>query len=84
MRMEAIADSGVFGEGFQMQTSPQTAAMNAFQDERTDEIIVSTFPGEGSSSWLRGDIVVRLRKATGISVEHVVVTAEEAGAVTTQ
>jgi hypothetical protein len=27
----AMAHRGVFGEGFQMQTSPQTAAMNAFQ-----------------------------------------------------
>jgi hypothetical protein len=56
--------------------------MNAFQDERTDEIIVSTYPGEGSSSWLRGDLVGRLRKSTGIPVEHVVVTPEQAGAVT--
>src|SRR5690606_3984538 len=31
--IEAIADSGVFGEGFQMQMSPQTAAMKAFQDQ---------------------------------------------------
>ena len=29
--IEAIADSGVFGDGFQMQMSPQTAATNAFQ-----------------------------------------------------
>src|SRR5579875_2205052 len=31
MRRAAIADSGVFGDGFQMQTLPHTAATNAFQ-----------------------------------------------------
>jgi hypothetical protein len=41
------------------------------QDERIDEIIVSTFPGEKTSSWLRGDLVNRLRKQTGLPVEHV-------------
>ena len=49
-------------------------------DERTDEIIVSTFPGETSSSWLRGDLVGRLRKDTNVPVEHVTVTREQAGA----
>ncbi len=28
--IEAIALSGVFGDGFQIEMSPQTAAMNAF------------------------------------------------------
>jgi hypothetical protein len=31
MRTAAIADNGVFGEGFQMHTLPHTAAMNSFQ-----------------------------------------------------
>jgi hypothetical protein len=39
-----------------------------------DEIIVSTFPGE-RSGWLRRDLVQRLRKDTGLPVEHVVSTA---------
>ena len=74
--------AGIEAHGQVAHPDPYTAAMNAFQDERTDEIIVSTFPGEGSSSWLRGDLVGRLRKSTGIPVEHVVVTPEQAGAVT--
>ena len=76
--------AGIDAHGQVAHPDPYTAAMNAFRDERTDEIIVSTFPGEGSSSWLRGDIVGRLRKSTGIAVEHVVVTQEEAGAVAAQ
>jgi len=43
-----------------------------------DEIIVSTFPGQKTSSWLRGDLVNRLRKETGLPVEHVEVEREEA------
>ena len=39
-------------------------------DERVDEIIVSTFPGE-RSGWLRRDLVQRLRKDTGLPVDHV-------------
>ena len=46
--------------------------MHAVRDERVDEIIVSTFPGE-SSGWLRRDLVGRLRRETGLPVEHVVV-----------
>jgi len=51
---------------------PFTAAMEHVQDERTDEIIVSTFPGE-RSGWLRRDLVGRLRAQTGLPVQHVVV-----------
>jgi hypothetical protein len=50
---------------------PFTAASQAVQDERVDEIIVSTFPGENRSNWLRGDLVNRLRKATGLPVDHI-------------
>jgi hypothetical protein len=55
---------------------PFTAAAQAVQDERVDEIIVSTFPGEKTSSWLRGDLVNRLRKHTRLPVEHVEVERE--------
>ena len=54
-----------------MHPDPYTAAMHAVNDERVDEIIVSTFPGEKSGR-LRRDLVQRLRKDTGLPVEHVV------------
>jgi hypothetical protein len=59
---------------------PFTAAVQAVQDERVDEIIVSTFPGEKHSSWLRGDVINRLRKNTGLPVEHIEVEPEAAAA----
>jgi hypothetical protein len=50
---------------------PFTAAMETIHDERVDELIVSTFPGE-RSGWLRRDLIGRLRKETGLPVDHVV------------
>jgi phosphopantetheine adenylyltransferase len=71
------------GEGIEAHAQvahpdPYTAAAQAVQDERVDEIIVSTFPGEKTSSWLRGDLINRLRKQTGLPIEHVEVDREEA------
>ena len=57
---------------------PFTAAMHAVHDEKIDEIIVSTF-GASRSGWLRRDLVERLRKETGLPVDHVV--AEQPAAV---
>jgi phosphopantetheine adenylyltransferase len=59
---------------------PFVAAMEAVEDERTDEIIVSTLPGE-RSGWLRRDLVGRLRSESGLPVDHVVaVSLVEVGA----
>jgi hypothetical protein len=59
---------------------PFTAAVQAVQDERVDEIIVSTFPGEKRSNWLRGDVINRLRKQTGLPVEHIEVEPDQEAA----
>jgi hypothetical protein len=49
---------------------PYAAVMQTAEDERVDEIIVSTFPG-ARSGWLRRDLVQRLRTDTKLPVEHV-------------
>jgi hypothetical protein len=59
---------------------PYNAAMHAVRDERVDEILVSTFPAQAGSSWLRRDLIGRLRKDAGVPVEHVEVEMEPAGA----
>ena len=51
--------------------------MHAVRDERVDSILVSTFPEQKSSSWLRRDLVGRLRSETKLPVEHVVVQPAE-------
>jgi hypothetical protein len=49
---------------------PYTAVMQTMEDERVDELIVSTFPGE-RSGWLRRDLLGRLRADTKLPLEHI-------------
>jgi phosphopantetheine adenylyltransferase len=66
-----LRGEGIDAHGQIAHPDPFTAAVHAVRDERVDEIIVSTFPGAKTSSWLRGDLVERLRKETKLPVEHV-------------
>ena len=74
-----LRGEGLDAHGQVVHPDPYTAAMHVVNDERVDEIIVSTFPGE-KSGWLRRDLVERLRKDTGLPVDHVVSGAVAAGA----
>jgi hypothetical protein len=55
---------------------PFSAVMQTMEDERVDELIVSTFPGE-RSGWLRRNLLERLRDETKLPIEHVTVDAEK-------
>jgi hypothetical protein len=70
---------GIDAHGQVDHPDPYTAAMQAVHDERTDEIIVSTFAPE-RSPWMRKNLVQRLHKDTGLPVEHVVLQEEVAPA----
>ena len=72
--LSILRSEGIDAHGQVAHPDPFTAVMEAIEDERTDEIIVSTFPGE-RSGWLRRDLVGRLRAESGLPVQHVV--AEE-------
>jgi hypothetical protein len=72
--LTTLRDEGIEAHGQVAHPDPYTAAMNVIEDERVDELIVSTFPGE-RSGWLRRDVVERLRKDAGVPVEHVVAEA---------
>ena len=74
--LSALRSEGIDVHGQIAHPDPFTAAMQAVHDERTDEILVSTFPGRGSG-WLRRDLVGRLRSESGLPVEHVVVEPAE-------
>ena len=74
--LTVLRGEGIEAHGQVAHPDPYTAAVHAVQDERVDEIIVSTFPGAKTSTWLRGDLVNRLRKQTGLPVEHVEVAPE--------
>ena len=75
--LAVLRGAGIDAHGQIAHPDAYTAAVHAVRDERVDEIIVSTFP-EARSRWLRGDLVGRLRKATGLPVAHVVVEPEAA------
>jgi hypothetical protein len=66
-----LRSEGIDVHGQVVHPDPFTAALDATYDERVDEIIVSTFPHE-RSGWLQRDLVERLRRETGVPVEHVV------------
>jgi hypothetical protein len=67
-----LRSEGIDVHGQVAHPDPYKAAMQAVHDERTDEIIVSTYPG-ARSGWLRRDLVGRLRADAGVPVEHVIV-----------
>jgi hypothetical protein len=69
--LAALRGAGIEAHGQIAHPDPYTAALHAVQDERVDEIIVSTFPGQ-RSGWLRKDVVGRIRVATGLPVQHVI------------
>jgi hypothetical protein len=69
--LSELRSAGIDAHGQIVHPDPYTAAQHAVHDERVDEIIVSTFPDE-RSGWLRRGLVDRLRKDTGLPVDHVV------------
>jgi phosphopantetheine adenylyltransferase len=69
--LTTLRDEGIEAHGQIAHPDPYAAAMQVIEDERVDELIVSTFPGE-RSGWMRRDVVERLRKDAGVPVEHVV------------
>jgi len=70
--LSTLRSEGIEAHGQIAHPDPFTAAMETIHDERVDEVIVSTFPGE-RSGWLRRDLVGRLRAESGVPVQHVVV-----------
>ena len=55
---------------------PYAAVMQTIEDERVDELIVSTFPNE-RSGWMRRNLVERLRADAKLPLEHVEVDVPE-------
>jgi hypothetical protein len=72
-----LRGEGLDAHGQVAHPDPYSAAMHAVRDERVDEILVSTFPEARGSSWLRRDLIGRLRKDAGVPVEHIEIAPEE-------
>lgn len=69
--LSTLRSEGIEAHGQVAHPDPYTAAMEVVEDERVDEIVVSTFP-DTRSGWLRRDLVERLRKDSDVPVEHIV------------
>jgi len=74
--LATLRGEGIDVHGQVAHPDPFSAAMEAVHDERVDEILVSTFQPL-KSGWLRGHVVERLQKETGLPVEHVIVDMAE-------
>ena len=66
LRGEDIVASGELGD-----EDPYTATLDAIDEYRPDEVIISTLP-QASSGWLRRDLIERIQDHTGVPVTHVV------------
>lgn len=77
--LSELRAAGIDAHGQVAHPDPYTAAMHAIEDERTDEVIVSTFE-PSRSPWMRKNLVQRLHNDSKLPVEHVVIAPEEVGA----
>lgn len=71
-----LRSEGLDAHGQISHPDPYSAVMQTMEDERVDEIIVSTFPG-ARSGWLRRDLLERLRNDAKVPIEHVEVEVPE-------
>jgi hypothetical protein len=72
-RNEGIDAAGEVGDA-----DPFNAAMDAIDEFKIDEVIVSTHP-DSSSGWMRRDLPERIQSESGLPVEHVTVDIANQG-----
>ena len=66
LRGEDVVASGELGD-----EDPFTATLDAIDEYRPDEVIISTLP-HASSGWLRRDLIERIQDVAGVPVTHVI------------
>ena len=77
--LDRLRRAGLFISGMIGDPDPYTATMNALELFTVDEVVISTLPNE-RSGWLRSNLIERVRGASGVPVEHVVVASATEGA----
>jgi hypothetical protein len=68
--VQRLRGEGLDVHGQISHPDPYAAVLQTMADERVDELIVSTFPGE-RSGWLRRNLLERLREETKLPIKHV-------------
>jgi hypothetical protein len=70
--LDRLHEAGLLSSGMIGDPDPYTAAVNALELFRVDDIVISTLPNE-RSGWMRANLIERVQAATSAMVEHVVV-----------
>jgi hypothetical protein len=78
LALSLVAGQSIEATGEVGDSDPFLATMDAVAERRPDEILISTHPAQ-HSGWLRRDLIERIRNATGLPVEHIVVDLEQEG-----
>jgi hypothetical protein len=73
--LDRLNAAGLLSSGMIGDPDPYTAAINALELFRVDDVVISTLPGE-RSGWLRSNLIERVGSATSARVEHVVVDTQ--------
>jgi hypothetical protein len=68
--LDRLHEAGLVASGMIGDPDPYTAAANALELFRVDDIVISTLPGQ-RSGWLRANLIERVRHITSAPVEHV-------------
>ncbi len=77
--LDKLQDAGLLASGMTGDPDPYTAAVNALELFRVDDVVISTLPNQ-RSGWLRSNLIGRVQHATSAKVEHVVVDVDDANA----
>jgi hypothetical protein len=70
--VDRLNAAGLVSSGMVGDPDPYTAAVNALELFRVDDVVISTLP-DARSGWLRANLIERVQGATATPVEHVVV-----------
>lgn len=80
--LDKLQGAGLLASGMTGDPDPYTAAVNALELFRVDDVVISTLPNP-RSGWLRSNLIGRVQHATSTKVEHVVVDVDDATATMT-
>ncbi|HYM46133.1 MAG TPA: hypothetical protein VES65_08255 [Solirubrobacteraceae bacterium] len=79
--LDRLHGAGLLASGMIGDPDPYTAALNALELFRVDDVVISTLPDQ-RSGWMRANLIERVQSATSAPVEHVVVNIEDTPAAT--
>ncbi len=74
--LEKLRALGLLASGMIGDPDPYTAALNALELFRVDDVVISTLPDQ-RSGWMRANLIERVQHATAAKVEHVVVDIDD-------